>query len=173
MVKYPTPAREPQETQVWSLGREDPLEEEMTTHSSVLASGISWTEEHGKLRFMELQRVRGYWAHTQILCAKDERLPKGRWQVFMHFCFCFCNLWQIIALSLSVVLILIFFNLFIKLAPQAPLSMEFCRQEYWNGLPFPSSGDLPCPRIKPGSHALQVDSLTSEPPSRKPLKWKC
>ena len=39
---------------------------------------------------------------------------------------------------------------------QAPLSMEFSRQEYWSGLPFPSPGDLPDPGIKPGSLPLQV-----------------
>ena len=38
---------------------------------------------------------------------------------------------------------------------QAPLSMEFSRQEYWSGLPFPSPEDLPDPGIKPGSPALQ------------------
>ena len=48
-------------------------------------------------------------------------------------------------------------------AHQAPLSMEFSRQEYWNGLPFPSPGDLPDPGIEPGSPALQIDSLLSEP----------
>ena len=46
---------------------------------------------------------------------------------------------------------------------QAPLSLEFSKQEYWSGLPFPSPGDLPNPGIKPGSSALQEDSLTSEP----------
>ena len=49
-------------------------------------------------------------------------------------------------------------------ACQAPLSMEFSRQEYWSGLPFPSPGDLPNPGIEPGSPALQADSLPSEPP---------
>ena len=39
-------------------------------------------------------------------------------------------------------------------ARQAPLSMEFLRQEYWSGLPFPSPGDLSNPGIKPGSPAL-------------------
>ena len=34
---------------------------------------------------------------------------------------------------------------------QAPLSMEFSRQEYWSGLPCPPPGDLPCPGIEPGS----------------------
>ena len=41
-------------------------------------------------------------------------------------------------------------------ACQAPLSMEFSRQEYWSGLTFPSPGDLPNPGIKPGSPELQV-----------------
>ena len=48
-------------------------------------------------------------------------------------------------------------------AYQAPLSMGFSRQEYWSGLPFPSSGDLPDPGIKPRCPALQADALTSEP----------
>ena len=47
------------------------------------------------------------------------------------------------------------------IARQAPLSMRFPRQEYWSGLPFPSPGDLPDPRIESRSNALQVDSLLS------------
>ena len=39
-------------------------------------------------------------------------------------------------------------------ARQAPLSMGFFRQDYWSGLPFPSPGDLPNPRIEPWSPAL-------------------
>jgi len=46
-------------------------------------------------------------------------------------------------------------------ACQAPLSMGFSRQEYWSGLPFPSPGYLPNSGIKPGSPALQADSLPS------------
>ena len=49
-------------------------------------------------------------------------------------------------------------------AHQASPSMEFSRQEYWSGLPFPSSGNLPHPGIKPKSPALQADALPSEPP---------
>ena len=45
-----------QDTRVWSLGREDPLEEEMATHSSVLAWEIPWTEELGRLQSMGLQK---------------------------------------------------------------------------------------------------------------------
>ena len=49
---------------------------------------------------------------------------------------------------------------------QTPLSMEFSRQEYWSGLPFPSPGDLPDPGIEPRSPALQADSLPTEPPGK-------
>ena len=44
-------------------------------------------------------------------------------------------------------------------AYQAPPSMEFSRQEYWSGLPFPSPGHLPDPGIEPGSPTLQIDAL--------------
>ena len=46
-------------------------------------------------------------------------------------------------------------------AHQAPLSMEFSRQEYWSRLPFPSPEDIPDAGIKPGSPILQADSLLS------------
>ena len=46
-----------QETRLPSLGREDPLEEEMATHSSTLAWEIPWTEEPGRLQSMRSQRV--------------------------------------------------------------------------------------------------------------------
>ena len=44
--------------------------------------------------------------------------------------------------------------------------MGFSRQEYWSGLPYPSSGDLPDPGIEPRSPALQADALTTEPRCR-------
>ena len=50
-----------QETRVWSLGREDPLENEMATCSSILVCRIPWTEESGGLQSMGLQRVRYNW----------------------------------------------------------------------------------------------------------------
>ena len=46
------------ETRVGALGWEDPLEEEMATHSRILAGEIPWTEEPGGLQSIELQRVR-------------------------------------------------------------------------------------------------------------------
>ena len=58
--------QEMQKTQVRSLGQEDPLEEEMATHSSILSWRIPWTEESGRLQSMGLQRVGHNWAteHT-------------------------------------------------------------------------------------------------------------
>ena len=47
-----------QETRVCSLGQEDPLEKGMTTHYSILAWRIPWTEEPGRLQSMGFQRVR-------------------------------------------------------------------------------------------------------------------
>ena len=46
----------------------------------------------------------------------------------------------------------------LTVAYQAPLSMEFSRQQYGSGLPFPSLGDLPDPGIEPRSPALQADT---------------
>ena len=54
-------------------------------------------------------------------------------------------------------------------AYQAPPSMEFNRQEYWSGLPFPSPRDLPDPGIEPRSPALQADALPSELPGKPPV----
>ena len=47
-----------QETQVQSLGQEDPLEKGLATHPSILACRIPWTEESGGLQSIEMQRVR-------------------------------------------------------------------------------------------------------------------
>ena len=55
-VKNPPAVLETQQTQVQSLGQEDPLEEEMATHSNILAWKILWTEEPGRLRSMESQK---------------------------------------------------------------------------------------------------------------------
>ena len=56
-----------QESQDPSLEQDDTLEKEMTTHSSILAWEIPWTEEPGGLQFMGLQRVRHHWVteHSQ------------------------------------------------------------------------------------------------------------
>ena len=54
------------------------------------------------------------------------------------------------------------------IAGQSPPSLEFSRQEYWSGLPFLSSGDLPDPGIELRSPTMQADTLTSEPPGKPP-----
>ena len=53
---------------------------------------------------------------------------------------------------------------------QAPLSIEFSRQEYWSVLPFSSPGEFPGPVFEPRSPALQADFLQSEPPGKP---WEC
>ena len=53
-----------QETQVRPLGREDPREKEMATHSSTLAWEIPWTQEPGRLQSMGLQRVGHNWLNN-------------------------------------------------------------------------------------------------------------
>ena len=88
------------------------------------------------------------------------------WHTFELWCMCVCQ-------SLSCVWL---FTTPWTVVRQAPLSMEFSRQQYWSGLLFPAPGDLPDPVIKPRSPALQADSLPSEPPGkpllmlRRPLK---
>ena len=57
--------QEMQEMAVPSLGQEDPLEKEMTTHSSILAWRIPWTEEPGGLQSMGSQSVEHDWARTR------------------------------------------------------------------------------------------------------------
>ena len=73
----------------------------------------------------------------------------------------------LIYVKFNVVKLLSHVRLFVTpwtVAYKALLSMEFSRQEYWSGLPFPSPGDLPNMGIEPRSPALQVDALPSEPP---------
>ena len=67
------------ETQVRSLGQDDPLEKEMATRSSTLAWKIPWTEESGRLQSMGLQRVRHNWAtwlYFKPLLYRSEKYPK-------------------------------------------------------------------------------------------------
>ena len=94
------------------------LEKEMATHSSVLAWRILGTGEPGGLPSMGSHRVGHDWSDLAAAAA------------VLLFCVlsCFTGL-QLIVTPWTV-------------AFQAPLSMEFSRQEYWSTLPFPTSGDL-------------------------------
>ena len=76
-----------------------------------------------------------------------------------------CSFWPVFYIGKVKVLVAKSCPLFVipwTVPYQAPLSTEFFKQEYWSGLPFHSPGDLPNPRIKPRSPALQADSLPSE-----------
>ena len=64
------------------------------------------------------------------------------------------------------------FKTSLTIACQAPMFIEFCRQEYWSGLPFPIPGHLPDPRMGPGSPvslALASGFFTIEPPGKLPI----
>ena len=130
------------ETQVRSLGWEDPLEKEMATHSSTLAWRIPWREEPGRLLVHGVAKSR-----TQL----------GDFTFTFTFHFQYLKSFQFSSVqSLSRV------QLFVipwTVVDQASLSMGFSRQEYWSVLPFPSPGDLPDPGIKPRSAALQADAM--------------
>ena len=152
-----------QETRVQSLGQEDPLEEEMATHSSILAWEIPWTEKPGGVQTVGLQRV-------QHDLAIKQTTTKEMLQNLGNSYYCVKKLWchqgHHQRYSLSRV------RLFVTsgtAAHQALLSMEFPRQEYWSGLPFPSPGDLPGPGIEPtslASPALAGRFFTTEPPGK-------
>ena len=63
--------------QVRALGEEEPLEDSMATHSSILARKTPWTEEPGRLQSMELQRIGHDWsnlAHTHLFCTYFRKL---------------------------------------------------------------------------------------------------
>ena len=74
-----------QETQVWSLGWEDPLEKEMATHSSILAWKIPWTEEPGRLQSMGLQRVGHDWATLLLRSPIRLKISSGFLVIFLIF----------------------------------------------------------------------------------------
>ena len=80
------------------------------------------------------------------------------------FCVLFNILWSSILFEVKCLLWGPFwlFETLWTVAHQAPLYMEFSRQEDWSGFPFPPAGDLPNPEIKLWSWALQVDYLPSE-----------
>ena len=77
------PMQETEETQVWSLGREDPVEKEMATCFSILAWEIIWTKEPGRLQSMGSQRLGHNWAtehtHTHTHTQAQSRQRASLW----------------------------------------------------------------------------------------------
>ena len=77
-----------QETWVWCLGRKDPLEEEMATHSTIFAWRIPWVEEPGGLQSMGSQRVWvSDWAYTHMWCLTAINLI----YIYIYFFFFFIS----------------------------------------------------------------------------------
>ena len=126
-----------QETQVWSLGWEYPLEKWMATQSSILAWRIPRTG------------VAKSWTQLGHFHIFDERWNRDSLCLLGYSSF-FASVYSV---QLSSV-IKSCLTLLWTVGHQAPASMGFPSQEYWSGLPFPSPGDIPNPGIKPGSLAL-------------------
>ena len=132
------------ETWVWSLCWVDPLEEGKAAHSSILAWRTPWTEEPRELWSIVLQRAVHNWVRKH---STAQALGKT---LCVCVCVCVCVRVRARVRTLSPVRL---FPTPWTIACQAPLSMGFSRQEYWSGLPFPTSGDLPHPGIEPASLA--------------------
>ena len=110
---------------------------------------------------MQINCLACYLVHINIKCTIDHSKckisPKDGGLLFNRFHICsrvglFATPWTVVH--------------------QVLLSMEFSRQEYWSGFPFPSPGDLPNLGIKPRSPALQADSLPSKPPGKQKCCWE-
>ena len=84
--------QEPQEIPVWSLGGEDPLEECMATHSSVLARRIPWTEEPGRLQSIGSQSFRHDWSNLAHMHTWSQLcLFIHRWTLRLFPCLGYCK----------------------------------------------------------------------------------
>ena len=87
-----------QETQIWSLGWENPLEKELATHSCTLAWKISWTEEPGRLQSMGSQRVRHDWVILLSLPSAYQKMNGQRKINIMEYCLSIlCNSLHLVA----------------------------------------------------------------------------
>ena len=116
----------------------------MATQPSFLSCRTPWTEEPGRLQSMMSQRT-GHdlssWAHRKVIWHLQKLMIHVKVKLLSHV-WLFATTWTV--------------------TDQATPSIRFSRQEYWSGLPFLSSGDLPNPEIESGSPAFQADTLLSE-----------
>ena len=128
-----------------SLGGEDPLEEEMATHSDILAWKIPWTEKPHGLQPLgsqesDMTEQLSPQDHLQLFSASlhSQRHPQVQRPLLLSLFSC-----QDVSAPFVTWTV----------ARQAPLSMRFPKQEYWSGVTFPSPGVLPDPGIEPTSVA--------------------
>ena len=138
----------------------------MATKSCVLAWRIPGTGEPGGLPSVGLHRVGHNWSDLAVAVAAVSifwPIPKTLNLDPVTLFPTICQLQSAFA-SPSISYLVVCSSLW----PHG-LSMEFSRQKFWGGLPFPSLGDLPNPVMDPRSPALQADSLPSEPPETHPL----
>ena len=105
-----------------------------------------------------------YWPFSQTRKMVSSSLHPSAWKLnsssSKNVCMCVCECERESCLVMS--------NCWV--AYQAPQSMGFSWQEYWNGLPFPSPGDLPDPGLQPRFPSLQTDSLQPESLGKPPLR---
>ena len=140
---------------VQSLGQGDSLEKKIATHSSILVWEIPRTEKPSRPQSMGLQRVEHDlqlsnkdWASHLALC----QCPLNVYSLFIKHVFLECP--QHTRCHFGYYKFLLLFSCSVvsysfvtptTIAHQAPLSMEFPRQEYWSALPLPLQGNLPDP----------------------------
>ena len=149
----------------WFLGQEDPLEKEMSTHSSILAWEIPWTEEPGGLQSMGSQKSQIQWLKNNNLSINRTNLCESPSE----------DPQQSVMSAQELLLLTPFSHVWLFATPwtvghQAPLSMGFSRQGYWSGVPSPPPGDLPDPGIEPASpDGSRTEGFCIAEPQGKPL----
>ena len=152
-----------QETQLQSLGGEDPLEEGMATHSSILAWKTPQTEKPGRLQSMGSQKSQTWlkWfskqAHTVLgklmgimrtWCITDSLMCSSLHLLLVQRTTAVC---QRMSQLLHACLPSQLFATPWTVAPSGSSVFGIFRQESWSGLPFPPPGDLPDPGVEPMS----------------------
>ena len=152
-----------QETRVWSLGQEDPLEEGTATHSSTLVWRVPWTEEPGGLQSIGSQTVRHDWRDLAQHSKKIYEAGKNRVYniITNNKLFTYVCEYILLVLFSSFSHVWLFATLW-TITHQSPLSMGFSGQEYWSGSPFLPPGDLP----NPASLEIAGKFFTIEPPGK-------
>ena len=193
-VKNLPAMQERQEMWVRSLSQEDALEKEMTTHSSILAWRIPRSEEPGRLQSMGLQRVGHDWA-TKHACTYTCSHTHV-WHMYIHTQLCiqctrqnvewpfyFSSICSPYWISTLCVCVQSLRRVRLSVTPwtvacQAPLTVKFSRQEYWNGLPFPSPVDLSNQcfstvyRLTQGRRLLLTQERHIHPSSHRLWLWR-